>query len=227
MQRLSKVGLILAAGGTGTRFGADIPKQFLPLDDRPLYLHALVRFSGFVDEVVVVAPATWIERVEREVTGRIPEALTVVAGGGSRQSSVERGLLALSTSIDYVLVHDAARPFTSRDLIATVIEGMRRFEACIPVLPVRDTVKELANGAVVRTIPRETLGLAQTPQGFHAPLLRRAVLQAQTDHFHGTDEASLVEHLGARVRVVPGDPDNIKVTWSQDLPELTPPPELS
>ena len=207
MNQSSEVGLILAASGSGTRFGTDVPKQFLPFDGRPLYLHALSRFSGFVGRAVVAVPATWVERVEKEVQGSIPVSI---------------GLKALPIEIEYVLVHDAARPFVSRDLIAAVSEGMRRFDACIPVLPIRDTVKEIADTAIVRTIPRERLGLAQTPQGFRASLLRRAVEQAQGDRVYGTDEAFLVERLGITVRVVQGDPENVKITWSQDLPGLTP-----
>ncbi|MEJ2077232.1 MAG: 2-C-methyl-D-erythritol 4-phosphate cytidylyltransferase [Acidobacteriota bacterium] len=222
MNQSSEIGLILAASGSGTRFGSDVPKQFLPFDGRPLYLHALRRFSGFVGRAVVAVPATWVERVEKEVQGSIPVSIEVIAGGGTRQSSVEKGLKALPIEIEYVLVHDAARPFVSRDLIVAVSEGMRRFDACIPVLPIRDTVKEIADTAIVRTIPRERLGLAQTPQGFRASLLRRAVEQAQGDRVYGTDEAFLVERLGITVRVVQGDPENVKITWSQDLPGLTP-----
>lgn len=222
MNQPSRVGLILAAGGTGSRFGSGTPKQFLPFEGRPLYLHALSRFSGFVSRMVVVVPANRLERVEAEVRDLPTPEIRVVSGGATRQCSVERGLQALPVEIEYVLVHDAARPFVSRELITAVSEGMRRFDACIPVLPVCDTVKEIAEGAVVRTIPREHLGLAQTPQGFLTSLLRRAVEQAQGDQVHGTDEASLVERLGVAVQVVQGDPGNVKITWSQDFPGLTP-----
>ncbi len=222
MNSSAQVGLILAAGGTGSRFGSGTPKQFLTYEGRPLYLHALSRFSGFADRVVVVVPANHLERVEAEARDLASPEIRVVSGGATRQCSVERGLQALPPEIRYVLVHDAARPFVSRELIAAVAEGMRRFDACIPVLPVRDTVKEIADGAVVRTIPREQLGLAQTPQGFLASLLRRAIDRARGDEVQGTDEASLVERLGVAVHVVEGDPENVKITWSQDLPELTP-----
>ncbi len=227
MTQASDTGLILAAGGFGIRFGSEMPKQFLSWRGRPLYLQALSRFAGFVDRAVVVVPATRVEPVKREVAGTLPGEIRVVSGGDSRQCSVECGLQALWQDVEYVLVHDAARPFVSRELIASVVEGMRRSRACIPVLSVRDTVKEIADGVVVRTIPRETLGLAQTPQGFRTRLLRRAVEQARADRVRCTDEASLVERLGEAVRVVPGDPDNIKITWSRDLPGLTPSSDLS
>lgn len=221
MNQSSRIGLILAAGGTGTRFGSEIPKQFLPYEGLPLYLHALKRFSGFVSRAAVVVPAGRIGLVEEEVRDLIPAESLVVPGGRSRQCSVEHGLRALSDETEYVLVHDAARPFVSKELIGAVSEGMRRFGACIPVLPVGETVKEIANGVIVGTIPRENLGLAQTPQGFRTELLREAVERAQTDRFQGTDEASLVERLGVAVHVVRGDPDNVKITWGRDLPGLT------
>ncbi|MFZ0431006.1 MAG: 2-C-methyl-D-erythritol 4-phosphate cytidylyltransferase [Acidobacteriota bacterium] len=223
----AEVALILAASGSGSRFGAEIPKQFLSFEGRPLYLHSLERFSDSVGSAVLVVPADWVERVREEVRSRRAPRICVIAGAQTRHGSVERGLYALGPEVEFVLVHDAVRPFVSPALVGKVSEGMRRFDACIPVLPVSDTVKEIADGAVVRTIPRESLGLAQTPQGFHVALLRRAFEQSRADGVLGTDEASLVERLGARVHVVPGDPDNAKITWRRDLPGLTPPPVLS
>ncbi len=212
------IGLILAAAGAGSRFGGEIPKQFSSMRGKPLYLHALEPFSKFFKEAVIVVPEGWAERVEQQIRS-IPyrQKLLLQTGGPQRQDSVARGLSRLSDSVQIVLVHDAARPFVSQELIARVVEQTRECGACLPAVPLRDTVKEVASLRVVKTVDRHRLRLAQTPQGFEISLLRRALEQAHKDGFYGTDEASLVERLDSPVDVVPGEPENIKVTWKEDL----------
>ena len=214
------IGLILAAAGVGNRFGGDIPKQFSTLGETSLYLLALEPFAEFVKEAVLVVPGAWKERVNEQIEQlSYREALSVVSGGSQRQDSVKLGLERLSDSIRLVLVHDAARPFVSRELIARVVDETRRSAACLPVLSLSDTVKEVRGSQVLRTLDRDRLRLAQTPQGFEINLLRQALDRARAEGFYGTDEASLVERLGAPVSVVPGESENIKVTWKQDLEE--------
>ena len=186
--------------------------------DKPLYLHALEPFLEFFEEAVMVVPEAWQGRVQEQIESLPYRAkLLLQAGGRERQDSVYRGLRRLSDSVEIVLVHDAARPFVSRDLIARVVEETRRGGACLPAVPLRDTVKEVSSRRVVRTVDRDHLRLAQTPQGFEINLLRQALKQAQKEGFCGTDEASLVERLGSPVYVVPGELENIKVTWKEDL----------
>ena len=218
MGEAALIGLILAAAGAGSRFGGDIPKQFSSMSGKPLYLHALEPFVEFFDEAVMVVPEAWKDRVEEQIQ-LLPYRgkLLLQTGGPERQDSVYRGLSWLSDSIQIVLVHDAARPFVSQGLIARVVEQTRQGGACVPALPPRDTVKEVDFLKVLRTLDRRRLRLAQTPQGFEINLLRRALEQAQKEDFYGTDEASLVERLGAPVYVVAGEPENIKVTWKEDL----------
>ena len=212
------IGLILAAAGAGSRFGGDLPKQFSRMRDKPLYLHALEPFLEFLEEAVIVVPEAWEERVEEEIRSLPYRAkLRLQTGGRERQDSVYRGLKRLSALVQIVLVHDAARPFVSQELIARVVEKTRRVGACLPAVSLRDTVKEVASGQVVRTVNRDHLKLAQTPQGFEINLLRQALEGAQKEGVYGTDEASLVERLGSPVYVVPGEPENIKVTWKEDL----------
>lgn len=212
------IGLILVAAGSGTRFGSEIPKQFTLLRGKPLYQHAWEPFASRVDEGVVVVPQGWQVRV-REELGRLPRAagLAVEVGGPERQDSVQLGLLRLSPAVRTVLVHDAVRPFVSAGLVQRVLEATLRHGACIPALPVAETVKRVARDRVVETLDRGQLYLVQTPQGFEVGLLRRAFEQARRDDFRGTDEASLVERLGAPVHVVEGEPGNVKVTWRNDL----------
>lgn len=212
-------GLILAAAGSGSRFGSRIPKQFLTLKEERLYRLALDPFLPFLDEVVVLVPDDWAGPVRKELSAEIPaeKKLRVAAGGDHRQDTVSTGLQLLSPGVEIVLVHDAARPFVSAPLIARVIRAVRRGTAAVPILPIRDTVKEVISGKVARTVERERLGLAQTPQGFRTEVLKEAVRQAGRDQFYGTDEASLVERIGVEVQAVEGDPKNLKVTFDGDL----------
>lgn len=212
------IGLVLAAAGTGSRFGSDTPKQFIPFEGKPLYLHALERFSSFFEVAVLVLPEGWKERVENQVRSlSYRDRLFLEIGGPRRQDSVYQGLNRLGEDIEMVLVHDAARPFTSSELIAAVIEQTRQHEACVPVVPVADTLKQVSDGRIVRTLDRKGLSLVQTPQGFEINLLKRAFQQAIQDGFYGTDEAALVERLGSPVHVVAGERSNLKVTCKGDL----------
>ncbi len=212
------IGLVLAAAGTGSRFGSDTPKQFLSIEGKPLYLHALERFSSFFEVAVLVLPKGWEEKVKTQVQSlSYGDRLILEIGGPRRQDSVYQGLNRLGEEIEIVLVHDAARPFTSTELIASVIEQTRQHEACVPVLPVADSLKEVSDGRIVRTLDREGLSMVQTPQGFEINLLKRAFQQAIQDGFYGTDEASLVERLGSPVHVVAGESSNLKVTCKEDL----------
>ena len=212
------IGLVLAAAGTGSRFGSDTPKQFIPFEGKPLYLHALERFSSFFEVAVLVLPEGWKERVDNQVRSlSYRDRLFLEIGGPRRQDSVYQGLNRLGEDIEMVLVHDAARPFTSSELIAAVIEQTRQHEACVPVVPVADTLKQVSDGRIVRTLDRKGLSLVQTPQGFEINLLKRAFQQAIQDGFYGTDEATLVERLGSPVHVVAGERSNLKVTCKGDL----------
>jgi 2-C-methyl-D-erythritol 4-phosphate cytidylyltransferase len=211
-------GLILAAAGSGSRFGAEIPKQFASLDGKPVFLRALEPFYAFASEIVVVVPEEWTTEVAEAIAGIDAEARIVVQQGGDhRQRSVRLGLLRLGPDIEWVLVHDAARPFVSSGLIRKVLELARRTEAAIPAVPVHDTVKEVESETVVGTVDRSRLRLAQTPQAFRRSLLERAFAAAESDGFLGTDESSLVERLGEPVGVVEGELANIKITQRADL----------
>ncbi len=215
------IGLILAAAGSGCRFGSAIPKQFTSLQGRALYLHALEPFAAFVSQVSVVVPETWIERVGKHLQSlSYAHKLMVQIGGPQRQDSVYEGLKRLSHSTKIVLVHDAVRPLVSASLIRRVIQGTQLNRACIPVLPIPETVKEVLDEQVVATLERQRLRLVQTPQGFEINLLRRALEEARQDGFYATDESSLVERIGQNVFVVAGDPANRKITWKTDFERI-------
>lgn len=216
-----RVAAIVVAGGRGARFGGDTPKQFLEVRGRSLVQRAVDAFvtSPHVQDVVVVLPGEAAARPQDVV--RVPSTVRVVAGGARRQDSVAAGFDAVPEACDVVLVHDAARPFVTDDLIARAVAAARAHGAAIVALPSRDTVKRgVTRGdavQIVETIPRETIHLAQTPQAFSRSILAEAVALGRSGT-EATDEAALAEAAGHPVVLVEGDPHNIKVTTAADLP---------
>jgi 2-C-methyl-D-erythritol 4-phosphate cytidylyltransferase len=215
------VGVVVAAGGTGRRFGGATPKQFLDLGGMPVLCRSIAAFqrTGGVGEIVVVVPAAFVKRAERLIArAPFPKVSRVVPGGRERQESVRLGLAAFTRPPAFVLVHDAARPLVSAQVIRDVIAGTRRYGAAVTGTHASDTIKtEQKPGVIGMTPDRNTLRAVQTPQGFRFRLLVRAHEAAARRHVVGTDDASLVERLGRKVRIVPGDRWNIKITTMDDL----------
>ena len=208
------VALLLAAG-RGERLAGDRPKAFLEVGGRTLLEHAVAAVEACpdVEGHVVAVPEGWEQEAER-IGRRSGKHLAVVRGGPSRRASVGAAMAAVPEGIDVVVCHDVARPLASPELFSAVLAPLDRADGAIPVLPVSDTVKRVAEGAVLETVPREGLALAQTPQAF-----RREALQAAhaRDTGEGTDDAVLLERAGFRVAVVPGEPSNLKITVPEDL----------
>ena len=215
------VGVVLVAAGQGTRLGAGVPKQYLPLGGVPMLLRAVRPFTTHpeVAHTVVVLPAADAASPPPWLAAVLGGTLSVTAGGAERSDSVAAGLAALPAACTVVLVHDAARPFVEHALITAVAAVARRGEGAVPAIPVGDTLKEVApdsGGRIVRTVPRAGLYRAQTPQGFP----RRVLEQAHAQATHGgpaTDDAQLVEQAGVPVRVVAGSARNFKITTEDDL----------
>ena len=223
---------VLLAAGSGTRLAAasgGVKKQFLRHNGRPLYWQALTAFAKCpaVAGVMVVFPPDDLETARAELdtlraTADPGLAIATTAGGARRQDSVRNGLAALPRDCDVVLVHDAARAFVDPPLIGRVIDALEAgHKAVIPALPVTDTIKEAVDATVVGTLDRERLAAVQTPQGFAKALLLAAFDHAD-DTFTVTDDASLVEHYGQPVHIVPGAPANMKITNPEDLAHLEP-----
>ena len=213
-----RVATIIPAAGQGVRMGGK--KQFLKLDGIPIFIHTLRKFAACpeVSEIFMAAPAEDISAIEETLRAeRLSKEVMVVAGGNRRQDSVENCLGVLSRDTDLVAVHDAVRPFVTVALICAVIEEAARTGASILGILSVDTVKQVQQTRIVGTIPRERIVLAQTPQVFRYELLKQAFAKAREENFIGTDEASLVEHLGHEVTVVPGSERNIKITTPADL----------
>jgi 2-C-methyl-D-erythritol 4-phosphate cytidylyltransferase / 2-C-methyl-D-erythritol 2,4-cyclodiphosphate synthase len=210
---------IIAAAGAGRRLGAAKPKQLLDIGGGSMLQHSVKAFLGHprIADVVVVLPPEQTTFALAGVDARRAQALRVVKGGERRQDSVANGFDAVAPGADVILIHDAARPFVSAELIDRTIDAASRHGAAIAALQSRDTVKRVAgDGWIIETIPRETIYLAQTPQGFRRDVLSAAIEMGRSG-VDATDEAALAERAGYHVHVVDGDPGNMKITTEEDL----------
>jgi 2-C-methyl-D-erythritol 4-phosphate cytidylyltransferase len=210
---------IVPAGGLGTRMGSRRPKQYLRLGGAPILvatLRVLARARG-LEGVVVAVPGAHVEATSRLLAAsRVPKIVDVVAGGVDRQESVWRALQRVPESARWVVVHDAVRPFITAALVEQV-RAAAAHGAATCGMPVRETVKRVKDGAIESTVERVGLWLTQTPQAFTRALLWEAHEKARRDGFAGTDDAVLVERLGTTVVMVPGLPQNLKITTPEDL----------
>jgi 2-C-methyl-D-erythritol 4-phosphate cytidylyltransferase len=209
---------VLAAAGRGERLGSDHPKAFARLGGRPLLAESLERLenSDWIERIVIAAPPEWEEPsilVAEEIAAT--KVSSVVTGGETRSESVRLALTDVSEDAAVVLVHDAARPLLSEDVIERVLAPLSEgWDGAVPGLPLQDTVKRVDGDQVVETLPRSELVAVQTPQAFVASVLREALAGDVTS---ASDCASLVEARGGRVKVVEGDHRLLKVTDADDL----------
>lgn len=218
----------VSAGGKGKPKKAPPSKQFTELGGTPILIHTLRKFAEVdaVSEIWIALRENEIAgfraRLEREARDVVKKKVEFVVGGEHRQQSVENALKAIAAAPDdIVLVHDAVRPLVAREIIQEVIEAAEKYGAAIAGLPAVDTVKQVertSEGALIKaTIPRASIVMAQTPQGFRYGVIKKAFDEASRDGFLGTDEASLVERSGHDVAVVMGSPRNIKITAPADM----------
>jgi len=210
---------IIVAAGSGTRFGGTIPKQFLEIGGKPLLIHTIEKFENCpqINEIVLVlAAGQMINFREIAVKYRLRKVSKIVRGGQTRAESVANGLKVIeSHSTETVAVHDGARPFVScGEITATIEKAMETGAACL-VAPVTDTIKEVADGKIVRTIPRTRLRRALTPQAFRFEILQKAFSEADLSE-EATDECYLVERLGQKISIIEGSSKNIKITTRED-----------
>jgi 2-C-methyl-D-erythritol 4-phosphate cytidylyltransferase len=215
---------ILVAAGRGERLGLDRPKAFANLGDEPLLAEPLRRLDAcpWIDAIVLVAPPGWEEPAillaEEEGCGKVRACVT---GGEERSDSVRAGLAETSDDALVILVHDAARPLVTEDVVARVLAPLSEgWDGAVPGLPVGDTLKRVASdGTVEETVARDGLWAVQTPQAFAADTLRRAFSPSNTV-LQASDCAGHVEAAGGRVKVVEGDPRLLKVTTAADLDRI-------
>jgi 2-C-methyl-D-erythritol 4-phosphate cytidylyltransferase / 2-C-methyl-D-erythritol 2,4-cyclodiphosphate synthase len=227
---------IIAAGGSGRRFGGAEPKQLLSIGGRPILQRSVEAFASHpsIDAVIVALPPALAGDPPAYLRGG-GQPVQIVAGGARRQDSVANAFCAADGSSDLFVIHDAARPFASADLISRTIAAAAESGAAVAAVQSRDTVKQGQDGperqdgqdgtsraasarrVVKATLPRETIYLAQTPQAFRRDVLRRAIELGARDGVEATDEAALVELAGLPVRLVDGEPSNIKITTADDM----------
>jgi 2-C-methyl-D-erythritol 4-phosphate cytidylyltransferase len=212
---------IIAAAGAGTRMASDRPKQFLLLAGTPVIFHTLKPFQDCdsIHEVIVVLPAEesagFLSMAGKFGLGKVAR---IVPGGATRADSVKRGLMSIrAATAEIVAVHDGVRPFVTVDEINSTVAAAQADGAAILVAPVTDTIKQVSDQAVVKTLDRTALRRALTPQCFRYELLRQAYQRADVNDPSLTDESALVEQLGQRVSVVEGSARNIKITTAEDL----------
>jgi 2-C-methyl-D-erythritol 4-phosphate cytidylyltransferase/2-C-methyl-D-erythritol 2,4-cyclodiphosphate synthase len=206
---------LIPAAGQGRRMGGEVPKQYLPLGGRPLLWHTLAALEQSpLVRALILAVRPEDQALAGQLAADFAKVRCLVPGGEERADSVRAGLEATTEADELILVHDAVRPFVSPVLVERVVEAAGRWGAAVPALPVRETIKVVEEGQVVETPLRWRLWAAQTPQGFRRSLL----LEAFAGQGAGaTDEAMLVERLGHPVRVVEGEPGNLKITTPEDL----------
>jgi 2-C-methyl-D-erythritol 4-phosphate cytidylyltransferase len=224
-----KIAMLLLAAGRGSRFGGAVPKAFLPLGGRPLLVASAARLLQALPDgahgelIVLVHPddrathfAACVPQLRELAGDRV--ALLATDGGATRQQSMANGLAAASDDVDLVLVHDAARALLPVAATRACIEAASATGAALLAVPAPDTLKRVHGDRVAATLDRTDVWLAQTPQVVRRDLLARALAHAARTGFDGTDDVSLVEHLGEPVAVVTGSATNVKITRADDLP---------
>lgn len=223
MYNKKKVAVIIAAAGAGKRMGSGIPKQYLKIGGEPILLKSIRAFCGneSVDSIFLVTNKGYIDYCRKlKEDYDLRKVVSVVEGGKERQDSVYRALQEINRlrpGVEYVLVHDGARPFVSQETIDFVIQAAAGTGAAIACVPVKNSIRRKEEGGS-RNIERQNLYAVQTPQGFKKSILIQAYEQAFADGYYGTDDAGLVERLGFPVELVMGKYDNIKITTKEDMP---------
>jgi 2-C-methyl-D-erythritol 4-phosphate cytidylyltransferase/2-C-methyl-D-erythritol 2,4-cyclodiphosphate synthase len=221
IKKMKKIAAVVAAGGTGTRMHSSVPKQFLMLGGRPILAHSVRNIAALpgVSQIVCVLPQEQIPTAQQIIAREDLSVPVEFAGGGPvRQESVRLGVVRADEDAGLILVHDAVRPLCDPATMLRVANAARECGAAVPGLPATETIQRVsARGRVLATPPREELYTIQTPQCFHAEILRSALERARTEGFLGTDESSVVRWAGHPVRVVAGSPINIKVNRPLDL----------
>lgn len=211
---------IIVAAGSGKRFGADVPKQFLEILGKPLIVHTLEKFESclLVDEIILVLPFEEIKNFQTAVEKyNLRKLVKIIAGGATRAESVLNGMNSIDEDkTEIIAVHDGARPLVSTEEISRTIKRARETGAACLVAAVTDTIKKVADGKIKGTIDRAKLRRALTPQAFRYEILKRAFDAADLSEA-ATDECFLVEKLGCEISVVEGSAENFKITTPEDF----------
>jgi 2-C-methyl-D-erythritol 4-phosphate cytidylyltransferase len=219
---LLKTVALIAAAGQGKRMGSKLNKQYLPLLGKPVLAHTLEVFQQhpLIDDIIVIATKDEVEFCKKEVVEAFDfnKVSQIVAGGQERQDSIYRGLQSLPEECDLVVVHDGARPLVTPQILTEAIKEAQLSKASVVAVPVKDTIKQVnREGFVEKTLNRAELVSVQTPQVFKKEIILKAYEEAFKKGIYGTDDASLVELWGIKVKVVMGSYENIKITTPEDI----------
>lgn len=223
---IKNVTLILAAAGVGKRMGLNYPKQFLEIDGKPLYVKSLevAEKSIFVKEIIIVTGKNFIENIKKECEKyNFKKVIKVIEGGSERQYSIKKAL-DLCSENSIISVQDGVRPFLKERYFEEsikILKENKNISGVIVGVPVKDTIKKINSLGVVESTPkRDELFAIHTPQTFRGDILKRAYKKAEEDIYLGTDDSSLVERIGGKIKLLLGDYDNIKITTVEDLKYL-------
>lgn len=216
----NKTVAIIAAGGKGERTGLSIPKQYVEIKGRPILAYTIAAFqdSAYIDDIIIVAGEDYIEFCKEKIVHQygFSKVSYVVKGGPSRMLSVYEGI-KLCENAHIVLIHDGARPFVTQEEIKKAYEGALNKNACILACPIPETLKEVKDGIIEKTIDRTFIYAAKTPQAFKKDLIKQAYDKAAKDGYSATDDASLLEYIGEKVYIEEGSFQNIKITSAEDM----------
>ena len=207
---------IITAAGSGRRFGE--AKQFKKLHGKPLYEYSLDIFikSKLFDEVILVIPNNNQEKLQKEIKSKYGSQVNLVIGGPDRQDSVKNAIQNSNPKVDLVVIHDAARPFITKTLIEKCISACETSDGAIIAMQPHDTIKFSKDNIVEKTIDRSNIWMAQTPQAFNKQKILEAYSSREFDDLIITDESSLMEKLGYKIMIVPGNGKNFKITTFDD-----------
>lgn len=216
------VSAIIVAAGKGLRMNDAVRKQYLHLAGHPVVSHSLITFDACqqIGDIFLVVSQKDMDYCQKNILAplKLQKKIHLVPGGPHRQASVYNGLLKIDHKTTTVVIHDGVRPFVRSDHLTSCILGAKNFGACILAIPANDTLKHVVQSDIIKkTLPRDMVWLAQTPQAFQYSLIMKAHEAARQDGFIGTDDALLVERMGKDVKVIRGCKTNIKITTKEDL----------
>ena len=212
---------VIVASGLGVRMNAELPKQFMDLAGKPLLYWTLSCFERcrMIDEIILVVPEEYLAYSSQAIVDKFDfrKIHKITTGGQTRQESVLAGLTACPRATDNVAIHDGVRPFVRDTLIDILFESVTSKQAVIPAVKVKETIKIVDKQMLAKTLPRENIYLAQTPQVFYYPAIFEIHKKAAEQEYEATDDAMLAEQYGLDVKVIEGHYDNIKITTPEDL----------
>lgn len=219
MNKKNKISAIITAAGSGSRMNSIIPKQFIEIKGISIIERTLRKFYrlDIIDEIIVIIKKDEIEYYNR-LKEKYSDKIKMVIGGSSREESTYNGLLATDENTDIIICHDGVRPFVTEEIILNSIESMEYYNAVIVGVPVKDTIKSIKNDNTIAFTPvRKYLYNAQTPQVFKRNIILDAYERGFSENIQVTDDSSLMEIIGEKVKIIPGSYTNIKITTKEDL----------